>query len=157
MIDFTGRLGMRLGGRGKDVVERSGDTFGMGCVGLMRVVDHLVFVPKRRVACIEHEVFETTVARGRLLPIPLQVELFEFAIADEVTAAPAKAVQPALLNIPTFGRESVLPEAVPAVGRCAIEQEFPASSFFLGGELIGWGSEKQGSGGEEDGQSQQSG
>src|SRR6516165_12321991 len=115
MIDFTGRLGVGLGGRGKDVVERGSDAFGMGCVGLVRIVDHLVLVPELRVERIENKVFEAAVARGRLLPVPLQVELFELPIAEQVTAASAKAVQPALLNIPTFGREGVLPEAVPAV------------------------------------------
>src|SRR5689334_13997176 len=112
MIDLAGRFSVRFAGRREHVIERGSDALGMGCVRLVRVVDHLVFVPERRVAGIENKVLEAAVARRRLFPVPLQLELFELSIAENVTAAPAEAVEPSILNIPTFGWKGVLPETV---------------------------------------------
>ena len=151
MVDFTGRLGVRLGGRRQHVIERGGDAFGMGCVGLPSVVDHLVFVPKGRIASIQHKILESAVARGCLLPVPLQLELFELAIAEQVPAASAKAMQPVVLNIPAFGRKGVLPETVPAISCGPVKQKPPAGGFFIGGELIGWCRRKERRGSEDDG------
>ena len=146
MIDVAGRFSVRFAGRREHVIERGSDALGMGCVRLVRVVDHLVFVPERRVAGIENKVFEAAVARRRLFPVPLQLELFELSIAENITATPAEAVEPTVLDVPTFSRKCVLPEAVPAVRRGAVEEQRPAGAFFICRELVGWGPLKQGRG-----------
>src|ERR1051325_11404853 len=137
MIDLARRLGGGFDRWLDHIVKGAGDFF-IGCrIRAMRVIDHLIFMPQWGPACLEDEVFQSTISGGRLLPLPLQIKLAEFTVADYIAAPSAGAVKPAVVNVPAFLRKCFFLKAVPAGGRFAIKQQFPPAGFLLFGELIG--------------------
>jgi hypothetical protein len=138
MVDFAGGLGRRGDGGLEDVVEGSSDVpaaRGLG-IGLAVVIDHLVLVTQNPVAAFEDEILHAAVPGRGDFPIPLQLEIVELGVADDIAAPFAQAMEPAVLDDPTFGGEGGFVKGAPTGGGVAVEEQFPAGGLLLWSERV---------------------
>src|SRR3954465_13616758 len=106
------------------------------CIGVPRIIDHLIFMTQGGVSFFCHEVLKPAIAIRRDFPIPFQVEIIEFLVRDDVSAVFAKTMQPSVLNSPSLLRRRFLFEATPTLQILAIEQKLPPTCFFLFRNLV---------------------
>jgi len=152
-VDFAGRFERQRNHRLEHVIERGGDVFAVALqgVGFTRVIEHLVLVAEGGGTRFGDEILDAAIGGLAYLPFPLEVELLELGLGDDVPAAFAQAVQPALLHGPAFGREGLFFEGAPAGCSLAVKKEPPAGSLFFSRKLICSGSGNQARSGQEQG------
>jgi hypothetical protein len=104
------------------------------------------------IASFSDEILHAAVAGRRLFPFPFQLEIAELGIRDNVAAAFAQAVEPAVLDDPSFGGKLLFLKGAPPLRSLPIEEQFPAGGLFSISELIGGWGRRRGSTGEQEGQ-----
>ena len=89
-----------------------------------------------RFARFRNKVFQAAVAALGLFPFPLQFEVAELRVGNDIAARRTQAMEPAIFDGPAFCWKFVLFEAAPAVRGFPVKEQFPTSRFLCGFELV---------------------